>query len=357
MKIFFLNQLQFGYHIDTYYYCKYLKTDFNIVYVCWDHGLPKIEMPGVQVAYVSRKGSVSVRTIRFLHTALCRIKDKQTIVFIKYFKGMSLTLRLLRPRNPMVLDIRTGSVKKNPRGRIFFDARLKFETRFFKHVTVISQSLAKKLGIAHKAHILPLGADIISSTDKSFDSLHLLYVGTLFNRNIHITVQGFKKFYDEFKGRLPLSYTIIGDGPGNETEELKTLASELDLSGVVKILGRVPHPELSPYFDTCNIGVSYVPLTDYFDCQPVTKTFEYLLSGMPVIATNTSENRKVINDGNGVLIKDSSDAFYSGLEAIFGHRGMFKGSEIRNKAVRHSWKNIVQDNLRPYLKKTCGNLI
>ena len=45
-------------------------------------------------------------------------------------------------------------------------------------------SLAEKLGIALKAHILPLGADVISSVNKTFDSLHLLYVGTLFNRNI-----------------------------------------------------------------------------------------------------------------------------------------------------------------------------
>ena len=57
---------------------------------------------------------------------------------------------------------------------------MKFETRFFKHVTVISRRLARKLSIACKANILPMVADFISSADKNFEKMHLLYVGTLF---------------------------------------------------------------------------------------------------------------------------------------------------------------------------------
>lgn len=349
MKNNIISQTQFGYNNATYYYCKYLKDDFDILYICWDHGLPRIEMDGVQVVYVSRQGSMLVRTWRFLRTALGRIKERQTVVFIKYFKGVSLALRLLLPRHCFVLDIRTGSVHKSQFVRKFHDARLKFETRFFQNVTVISQSLAEKLGIAHKAHILPLGADVLSRTDKIFDSLRLLYVGTLLNRNIDITIQGFKKFYDELKHRIPVSYTIIGDGPNNEARELKALVSELGLSEVVKILGPVPHTELGPYLDACNVGVSYVPMTDYYDCQPVTKTFEYLLSGMPVIATQTSENRKVIKEENGVLVGDNAEDFYSGLKAIFEKRQRFDSAKIRCKATGYTWENIVKNNLKPYL--------
>ena len=347
-QLIIINQIQFGYNNATYYYCKYLKKDFNIVYICWDHELPKIKMDGVEVAYVSRKGSVPVRTFRFLRVAIGRVNYKEEIIFIKYFKGVSLVLRLLRPWNPIVLDIRTGAVYKNPWRRKFSDARLKFETQFFKNVTVISKSLAEKLGIAHKAHILPLGADVISSKTKTFDGLHLLYVGTLFNRDIHIAVQGFKKFYDKFKGQLPLSFTIIGDGPHNEAQGLKTMVAELGLSEVVKVIGEIPHPELRPYFDACNIGVSYVPMTDYYDCQPVTKTFEYLLSGMPVIATGTVENKTVINNQNGVLIGDTAEDFFSGIKSIFNKK--YESDKIRLTSQGYTWENIVQNNLRKYLK-------
>ncbi len=351
-KLIVINSQQFGYNNATYYYCKYLKDDFAIVYLCLDYGLPKIEMDGVRVVYINRKGNILVRTWRFLRTVLGQTKDNQAIVFIKYFKGVSLALRLLIPRHCFVLDIRTGSVHKSSFVRRFQYALLKLESRFFRHVTVISQSLAEKLGIAHKVHILPLGANVISPSNKTFDSLHLLYVGTLFNRNIDVTLHGFKLFYDAFKDQIPVSYTIIGDGPDNEALALRELTSQYGLSDVVKITGQIPHTELAPYFDACNIGVSYVPLTDYYDCQPVTKTFEYLLSSMPVLATNTSENRKVIQPENGVLVEDTAVDFYAGLKAVFEKRHLFDSAKIRDKAMGFTWENIVKENLYKYLEGT-----
>ena len=349
-KLIIINQQQFGYNNATYYYCKYLKDDFATVYICWDEGLPKIGMQGVRVVYVSRKGDILIRTIRFLRTALEQINDRRAIVFIKYFKGVSLVLRLLRPRHSFVLDIRTGSVNKKPLVRKLQDMRLKFENMFFRHVTVISQSLAEKLGINSKAHILQLGADVISSKDKTFNHLHLLYVGSLFNRNMDRTIHGFKKFYDEFKDKIPISYTIVGDGPNNEVQYLQNITSRYKISEIVENTGPIPHDELGPYFDGCNIGVSYVPLTEYYDCQPVTKTFEYLLSGMPVIATNTSENRRVLTPQSGILVGDTADDFYSGMKAIFENRDLFDSAKIRNNAREYNWANIVQNNLKVFLE-------
>jgi len=351
-KLIIINQVQFGYNNATYYYCKYLKKDYAIVYIGWDNNLPKIKMNGVKIIYVSRKGNTLFRTMRFLRQSLQEIKDKTTIVFIKYFKGVSLLLRLLKPRNCFVLDIRTGSVNKNIFIRKLYDSRLKFETQFFKHITVISQSLAEKLGIAVKAHILPLGADIISSTTKTFEQFHLLYVGTLSNRNIDVTISGFKQFYGKFGGKVPLTYTIIGSGPKNEERVLRDLVNRYELTDSVNIAGNIPHTQLKAWFDNTNIGVSYVPIIDYYDCQPVTKTFEYLLSGMPVIATNTSENRKVIHPKNGVLVRDTAEDFYSGLKKIFETRYQFDSQQIRNTAMNYAWENIVKENLMVYIEKT-----
>lgn len=345
-----ISQEQFGYNTERYYFCKYLKDVFDILYLCWDHGLRKIDMEGVKVIYVSRKGNTLLRTTRFLRYALENIGDKRDIVFVKYFKWVSLALRLMRPGHRFVLDIRTASVHGSSIVRRFHDMRLKFESRFFRHITVVSESLAEKLGMANRARILPQGADIISSNHKSFESVHLLYVGTLFNRKIDVTIRGFKQFFEDFKDRIAISYTIIGDGPNNEARELKDMVFGYGLSHVVKVIGFIPYPQLRPWFDAANIGVSYIPMADYYDCQPVTKTFEYLLSGMPVIATNTSENRRVIDSHNGVIIGDSAEDFCSGLNAIYEKRHMFESAIIRSNAMGYSWRNIVQDNLRQYLE-------
>jgi glycosyltransferase involved in cell wall biosynthesis len=350
-ELIIISQSQFGYHIDTYYYCKYLKKDFNIVYIGWDHGLPKIAMDGVQVLYVRRRDKmVKMRTWRFIHTALERITDRNVIVFIKYFKGVSLMLKLLRPKNLFVLDIRGGSIQNKSVVRRFQDVRLKFESHFFKHITVISKSLAGKLGLAEKAHILPLGAERISIIDKSFEKFDLFYVGTLFNRNLDITLHGFKQFYEEYKNTIPLSYTIVGDGQNDEAKALKGLVSRLGLSAVVKIAGRIPHTKLAPFFEKCNVGISYVPMTHYYDCQPVTKTFEYLLSGMPVLATDTSENRAVIKHETGILVGDTAGDFYHGLKTMYKNRHLFDSEKIWKSVSDFTWEKIINKNLAPYLR-------
>jgi len=350
-KLVIIDQRQFGYHTGNYHYCKYLKNDFKVVYICWNQNYQKINMPDVRVIYVNRKRNMIFRSLLFLRHAINELDNDPAVVFIKYFKTVSLTLRLLRPTHIFVLDIRTGSVHKNQIIRKLHDTRLKLEARFFKNVTVISESLAEKLSISHKAHILPLGADVISSKNKTFKELNLLYVGTLHNRNIEITIHGFKKFYDEFKNQITITYTIIGSGPNNEEVGLRDIVAKFGISEAVKMTGQIPHNQLASFFDNSNIGISYVPLTDYYDVQPVTKTFEYLLSGMPVIATNTSENRKVINQENGILVGETPENFYSGLKEIYRKREMFDSEKIRESSRDYTWENIVRNNMKKYFDR------
>lgn len=344
-----INSEQFGYHTDTYYYCKYLKDKYEISYICWDHGLKKITMPGVHVEYVDRTGGIA-RVVRLVKCILNSISSRNTIIFIKYFKMVSTLVHLLQPCNPIVLDIRTGSIEPNPGRRFVEDLFLKVESSLFKNITVISESLARKLGLEKKASILPLGADIISSTNKKFDHLSLLYVGTLYNRKIENAIIGFAEFHKKYKGDCPLKFTIIGAGVRDEIANLKAIAIQHGINDLVHILGRVPHDQLEVYFDTHNIGVSYIPITSYYDVQPATKTFEYLLSGMPVLATATSENRLVINPSNGVLVADTSDAYCHGLIDISNRLKLYDSAQIRRESDRYSWKIIV-DNLVEYLHK------
>ena len=95
------------------------------------------------------------------------------------------------------------------------------EMKFFKYKTVISEGLAKKLQLNSNIYILPLGADIISSTRKTFDEMNLLYVGTLYNRKIEDTLVGFANFYQVYKNKIKMRYTIIGKGKDNEEQKYK----------------------------------------------------------------------------------------------------------------------------------------
>lgn len=339
-KLLIINQQQFGYHSDTYYYCKYLRNSFDICYICWDYNEKRIHLNGISVIYVSRSGNLALRNARFLMQVIREVKKRYQIHIIKYFRGCSL-LKFLFREQVFLLDIRSSSVKKNKTNRLLYNAIMTTEAKKFKYVSVISNSLAQKIGFSKKAIILPLGAEVISPTKKNFEDIKLLYIGTLYNRNIDQTIKGFSKFYHEYKDKIQINYTIIGSGFTTEEKELKELVSYEKLEGCVKLTGQIPHDEIKPFFDVNNVGVSYIPKTDYFDVQPPTKTFEYLLSGMPVIATDTQENKAVINPKNGILINDTSESFYQGLVNIYTNRKRYNSDDIRSNSMQYTWPKIV----------------
>ncbi len=340
-KIIIINQKQFGYHSDTYYYCKHLRNDYIIKYICWDYGEKKLYLKNIKVKYISRKGNIVLRNARFIFKVVSELKKNEyDLHLIKYFRGCSL-LKIYFPQKKFLLDIRSGSIKKNFFNRFLYNSFLKFEALFYPDISVISKNLARKLGLFRKAFILPLGADILSLKEKKFNSINLLYVGTLFNRNIDQTIKGFSKFYRQYKHKLKISYTIIGSGYSTEVENLKSLVISEELETSIKITGKIPHNKLGHFFDVHNIGVSFIPKTTYFNFQPPTKTFEYLLAGMPVIATGTLENKAIINSTNGVLVEDTCKDFYKGLCNLYINLNTFNSNEIRLNAMKYTWHEII----------------
>jgi glycosyltransferase involved in cell wall biosynthesis len=349
-RLLIINPKQFGYHLDTYHYCKWACDDFQITYLGFDGGRPKRMVEGVGVHYVSGRGCLPARYLRFLASCAAECGGGHDAVFVKYFPGCSL-LRWLHPRGRLVLDIRTGSIASRFWKRRWWDGLLRWESRCFDHITVISASLAAKLGLpASKVHLLPLGADPVPTSSKTFSCLHLLYVGTFTGRRIEDTVVGFHRFYSEVGRSVDATYDIVGDGYDGELGRLRALVQRLGLHDVVSLPGFVLPDELTPYYEKCNVGVSYVPINDIYDCQPPTKTFEYLLAGLPVVATNTAENAAVITEHNGLLIDDTPTAFYEALKTLTGHPAAYCPDRIRREALVYSWERIVRSNLVPYLR-------
>ena len=73
-KLLFINPGQFGYQAGYYYYCKYLKDDFDITFICRDRELKKVTLDGVKVIYISFKGNKIKRYYRWLKAVIIEIK-------------------------------------------------------------------------------------------------------------------------------------------------------------------------------------------------------------------------------------------------------------------------------------------
>lgn len=341
-KLLFINQSQFGYHIDYAQYCKYLKDDFTITYLCWDYKNTKIEEPGINIKYISRDGNSIKRNIRFIQFALrCLKENKYYLVFINYFKGCSFISLFNHNNQKLHIDFRTGSIYNNQIKRFVSNKLQWLESFFFKNQSIISVGLRNQLGINRNAIILPLGANPQYINRNCHQNIHLLYIGTFYNRRLKDTIVGFNLFL-KTNPHADIHYTIVGDGLLKEKKEIQEVISKYEIQDYIDLVGYVPHNELTKYFEMANVGVSYIPCSSYFEFQPATKTFEYLLAGMPVIATNTYENKQVINEINGILIDDNPQNFANAINHMYNHHNTFNEYIIRNSVINYEWKQIIK---------------
>jgi glycosyltransferase involved in cell wall biosynthesis len=265
----------------------------------------------VHTTDVAYHGNQLQRAWRFLKTAIRRARRDHDLVYVYYFPGCS-ALGLAVRGTPVILDVRTAATTDSALVRQLLDWFLRAEAAMFRHVAVVSAGVRDRLHLAN-AHVIPLGADVVPVSGRSVDALRLLYVGTLReNRRMSDTIEGFAQFCVR-NTDLDAEYTVIGEGDGRKGME--RLAEKLGIAHRVQFTGYVPHGDLSAYLEWCNVGVSYVPVTCFYNHQPPTKTFEYLLAGIPVIATATDANRQVVDH-----------------------------------TLRFSWPEIMRNNARPFIE-------
>lgn len=345
-----IDQTQFGYLTDAYQFCRHLTAHYAITYLCWDYGLERMTVPGVRVQYVGREGGKAARVLRFLRAAVLEARQPAyAAVFVEQCELCAL-LPLLAGRKRMILDIRSGSVHRHRAVRFIGNWDIRLESLAFPHVAVISESLRKMLGIsARRGHILPLGADKPELPAKTFDAFRLFYVGSLESRHIDRTVQGVAEFLRDVRPEIPVHYDIVGFGRGPEEEQLNATIAACGMQDVVTFHGRVPHARLEPFLAKANIGVAFIPMVPQYDVQPATKLFEYLQAGMPVLATNTLENRLVVIKENGVLVNDTVEGVRTGLRLLYERRKEYSSAAIARTAEAYTWEAIVGQNLLPYL--------
>lgn len=348
-KILFIGNIQFGYLTDTFKYCEYINNTYDVEYICFDSGEPKIKMPNVKVHYIPYTKSHLIRGLYYMAYTLCRLIFYKGFIFIVYFPRCSYLKRILFWKK-MHIDIRTLSVNHDENARKIEDSILEKEINRFNSISFISDGVKNKLNIKSKIPIfsLPLGADSISTTPKQYNDLKLLYIGSLTNRNIITTVKGLELFLQHFP-QIELTYDIIGNG--TEFTEIKQYIYEHNLSKHIQLHGKIPHNMLKPYLDKNNIGVSFIPILDYYQEQPPTKTYEYAMSGLYCIATCTKENKKIINSRNGILINDTAESFAQGLHKIYLSKEDIRYTNIIESMQQYSWESIIKKHLYPIINK------
>ncbi|AUD78510.1 glycosyl transferase family 1 [Kangiella profundi] len=116
-------------------------------------------------------------------------------------------------------------------------------------------------------------------------------------------------------------------GSGRLVQPMQIMAEELGVSDKVKFIPVVPLAELPEYTASADIGIQPILNTclNHYSTDS-NKLFEYVLAGLPVIATDFPEIRKIVNQyGVGELADES----HEGL--VFAINKLLQDTQLREK--------------------------
>lgn len=187
-KLLIIQLDQFGYLTDTLKWCEHLRDKYRIELVCYDSKKNRVNIPNVKVRYVQLSSNRIIHAFRFIIIAVLKALFFTGKIVVVAFPHCDVIKKLL-PWKKMHLDIRSVSVSRNEEARQIYDKQLHEYGNLYDSVTVISDGVKERLQL-HNAQILPLGSDIISTKDKDYSCMNLLYVGTLKGRDIDKTIKG-----------------------------------------------------------------------------------------------------------------------------------------------------------------------
>jgi glycosyltransferase involved in cell wall biosynthesis len=332
-------------------YGKYLNSQkYKVHYFCFDLNLPKIDLNNVEVHYQPLNSNRINNYLKYFYNLKKLLDIEKFDVIFQIESRFNLILRTLNLSRPIILDIRSGDLSDNKYKRLLKNKQIAFSTGFYSYVSIISESLRDALNLnRNKTEIIPLGGERQPTLPKKFQSIRLLYIGSLDHRNIHETILGLSLYLNRSDAFHDITYDIVGFGKSNVIDQLNEIIIAEGLADKVIFHGRKKLDELFIFFEKCNIGIAYLPQTKSYDNQPLTKLFEYLLAGMPVIATNTLENRLVMKPEFGEITEDNPNDFAKSLEKIILNKGTYNSEHIKEACSGFEWRNIVKDKLEPYL--------
>ena len=192
----------------------------------------------------------------------------------------------------------------NPIGKFILGRIERFLMRRSNAVITVSDTIAQEL--AHRYRVTvptvilntpPQTTEFLIDERKSIrialginpNHYLLLYSGGItFNR-------GLEKVIESLIYLPNCHFVLMGYGREKYIEELKALAIKSGVDSRLSLFGPVPSEEVTTYAASADLGIAAIEnvCLSYYYCAP-NKLFEYISAGLPVIASNFPEMKKII---------------------------------------------------------------
>lgn len=165
-------------------------------------------------------------------------------------------------------------------------------------------------------------------------------IGTVFpQKGFDRLLRAHKRLLDE---GFPHQVWIVGDGYDFPT--IKKLVDDLKVNDTAHLIGFKENPY--PYF----VLADYYILSSRYEGYP-TVLFEAMVLEKPIIATDVSGVREMLNDGElGYIIKNEEEAIYEGMKYFIQHPEIADNYQqiIASKSLPFQLENAVH-SIEKYL--------
>lgn len=233
-------------------------------------------------------------------------------------------------------------------------------------VITVGEKIAEYMGDLYKipTPYVVLNAPLLSNVVKGNDDISIrkalnvpenqkiiLYTGAItFNRGLAKLVESLQY--------LPNVYLVMM-GFGNEAfkNNLKATALKVNAEHRFSFFGPVPPSDVASYVSSVDLGVAPIQnaCLSYYFCSP-NKIFEYMLGGVPVVASNFPELANLVEKwkiGYTFDPEDPKDIARS-IEQMFADPAEFAAMKHRTKeaAAHHNWEIESQKLVGIYEKIT-----
>lgn len=141
---------------------------------------------------------------------------------------------------------------------------------------------------------------------------------------------------------VPVRLTLIG-----ATSEVQafcaTRARQLGLDDALEVLGRVPGHSIPAHLAQAHLGICIWEDRPWWRFNPPTKLFEYLVAGLPVLASDIRTHTAYVQSGvNGWVFPYSAEGFAAALGAVWQRHAELPqwAEQARAGAQVYRWRDI-----------------
>jgi glycosyltransferase involved in cell wall biosynthesis len=177
----------------------------------------------------------------------------------------------------------------------------------------LRSKLAAKYSTAspEETAIVPNGVDVSRFTSEADSTeLRVVYAGNIGHaQNLESCIRAMEHVESD------VTFEIVGDG--DRRSALEDLTADLGLGDRVEFVGLVDRDRVPDLLASSAVGVAPIQASEELSYAVPTKAYEYMASGIPVVATGTGAVERLLSDADaGVVVPDDPEALAAAFDDL-----------------------------------------